>query len=310
MIGSEFFPERCVSGLRPGKDIHLGFYFGTISKIVEAQSLYPGENFLIVSDLLISKQATTVKREKTLQLVKGCIALGVDPKKTHIFLQSDIPEIPYMMLKIADRISSEVDSLNGFVFETLMAADVMGLKGTSILVGKDLHNEVDRCAFYANKLNVQLGYPAFPIPKRKITDVDHSEILGTDRKKMSHSNRNYLPIFGSEIEISTAVRRINLPSVIERTRNKDQLLNTLVTEIGSLLAEKSEVDLAKEQFLNAEITDHEFHMKLTSWIIGYFAKHRERFEELAGEDREIDNILDNGRIRAREQYRETLLSVF
>ena len=310
MIGSAFFPERCISGLRPGKEIHLGYYFGTISKIVEAQNLYPGENFLVVSDLLISKQATTVKREKTLQLVRGCIALGVDPKKTHIFLQSDIPEIPYMMLKIADRMSSEVETLQKFVFDTLMAADVLGLKGTSILVGRDLENEVERCAFYANKLNEKLGNSVFPIPRRKNTRIDQSEIRGTDRKKMSHSNRNYLPVFGSEIEINTAVRRISLPSVLERTKNKDCHVNTLVTEIGSLLAEKSEIDMVQAQFANAEISDREYHMKLTDWILRYFAEHRKKFYDLAGEDRDIDNILDNGRIRAREQYRETLLSVF
>src|SRR5690242_2379789 len=75
---------RATAGLKPGRIFHLGNYFGTLRKVIEAQEKWPGQNFLFVADLhsSIHTGGKSVSRSEVYAVVKGCLHLGIDPAKT------------------------------------------------------------------------------------------------------------------------------------------------------------------------------------------------------------------------------------
>ncbi|MCX7804057.1 MAG: tryptophan--tRNA ligase, partial [Planctomycetota bacterium] len=84
---------RFLSGIQPSGKLHLGNYFGAIKQYLELQD--KGEGLYFIADLhaLTSLQDGDKLREMTLDVAMDYLALGLDPKKSILFRQSDIPEV-------------------------------------------------------------------------------------------------------------------------------------------------------------------------------------------------------------------------
>jgi tryptophanyl-tRNA synthetase len=186
-------------------------------------------------------------RQNIVNVAKDYIAAGIDPKKSVIFKQSDVPEhtelawifqclvtVPFLELSHAykDKVAKGLEANAGlFAYPMLMAADILLYDTDVVPVGEDQRQHLEYAREAAAKFNNAYG-ETFKEPKEKILK-SIAVVPGTDGKKMSKSYGNTIPLFGSKDEIAKAVMGIVTDSKAESPEN--------VYAIHALLRERGEL---------------------------------------------------------------------
>ena len=197
--------KRMLSGIKPTGELHLGSYIGALSHFVEAQEEY--EMVAFIANL----HCITVPQDpKELQTyLRDCVALylacGLDPKRSIIFLQSDVMEHAqlgwilnchtYMgelnrMTQFKDKQAKGEANLSGglYTYPTLMAADILIYDADYVPVGEDQKQHVELCRDIAIRMNNKYG-EIFHLPEPAIPKVGARIMSLTDpEKKMSKSD--------------------------------------------------------------------------------------------------------------------------
>ena len=195
--------KRVFSGVQPSGRIHLGNYIGALQRFKQFQE--ENEAFYCVVNL----HAMTVPhdpqelREKTLELAALYLAIGLDPKKSVLFVQSDVPahaELAWMLQCVtymgeANRMTQFKEKSEGeglvsvglFTYPVLMAADILLYQTDYVPVGEDQKQHLELTRDLANRFNQRFG-ETFKVPEPKIEKVG-ARIMALDNptKKMSKS---------------------------------------------------------------------------------------------------------------------------
>src|SRR3990167_9582325 len=172
-----------LSGVKPTGRPHIGNYFGAIKQFVELQNSY--QCYIFIADLhaLTSVQNREELRENSMGVVLDYLATGLDPKKTVIYKQSDVPQVtelawifnclttmPYLMrahaFKDAEAKNKEIN-VGVFDYPLLMAADILIQDADVVPVGADQKQHVEITRDTAEKFNRTFG-DTFKLPETKI----------------------------------------------------------------------------------------------------------------------------------------------
>ncbi|MBP6891985.1 tryptophan--tRNA ligase [Candidatus Babeliales bacterium] len=201
--------EIVLTGDRPTGQLHLGHYVGSLLNRIELQHLY--KQFVMIADIqaLTDNAENPAKvRENVLQVALDYLAVGIDPKKTTIFIQSMIPEIAeltilYLNLVTVNRllrnptVKTEIkqkgfgDSVPaGFLmYPVSQAADITVVKGTIVPVGEDQLPVIEQTNEIIRSFNRIYQTELFPEAKAMIPKV--ARLVGLDgQAKMSKSLNN------------------------------------------------------------------------------------------------------------------------
>lgn len=219
--------KRILSGLRPTGKVHLGHLLGALENWVGLQDEY--ECFYVVVDwhaLMSEYKDPSRISVDTYDNVADWIACGIDPAKSIIFRQSDVPEhaelhlilscitplawlerCPTYKEQLKELANKEVNTYAFLGYPVLQAADILLYKGQVVPVGEDQlpHLELTReIARRFNYLYAKSRPPVFPEPQAKLTKT--SRLLGLDRRKMSKSYGNAINLSDSPDEIRKKVQ--------------------------------------------------------------------------------------------------------
>jgi len=209
--------KRILTGIKPTGEIQLGNYLGMIKEIIDMQNKY--EVFLMVANLHAQTVPFDPKeiRRLTYDLVSSFIALGIDPKKTTIFLQSDVPAHLYLQWILtclaplgdlmrmhefkeqSERYKKEGVGTGILMYPVLMAADILIYNADLVPVGEDQRQHVELTRELARKFNRLFG-KTFKIPEIYVQQ-ETAKIMSLDNpnKKMSKSlPEGCLEIFADE----------------------------------------------------------------------------------------------------------------
>lgn len=225
--------KTLLSGVKPTGRPHIGNYFGAMKQFVDLQNKDDFDCFLFIADYhgLNFIQNADEMRQLTLDLAIDYLAIGLDPKKSLIFKQSDISAhtelawifdtivtMPYLSrahaFKDAEAKDKEI-SVGTFNYPVLMAADIL-LYGTDVVpVGADQKQHIEYARDIALKFNHIFGPKnaatvdelVFKLPEPLIME-NVAIVPGTDGRKMSKSYGNTIPLFASREEIEKAVMSI------------------------------------------------------------------------------------------------------
>lgn len=208
--------------MQPSGKLHIGNYFGALKQWVELSN--DSDAFFMVADYhaLTSLRRPAQLQENIYDLVADWVAAGIDPKKSIIFKQSDVPEhtelawifdclvsVNFLMQAHAfkDKTAKGIDANAGlFTYPMLMAADILLYDTDVVPVGQDQRQHVEYAREAAAKFNLAFG-PLFREPQERIIEST-GVVPGTDGKKMSKSYGNTIPLFATRDEISAAVMNI------------------------------------------------------------------------------------------------------
>lgn len=294
-----------LSGVKPTGDLHIGNYFGAVRQQVEVANNPAYVSLLMVADyhgLNFIQNAEEMQR-RIREVAMTFIACGVDPKRTHIFKQSDVPAhtelcwifdtittMPYLMrahaYKDAEAKNKEIN-VGTFNYPILMAADILLYDAAVVPVGQDQKQHVEYARDTAEKFNRTFKQEIFKLPEPYIIP-DVAIVPGTDGRKMSKSYGNVIPLFGSRDDIVKAVMGIVTDSSGDRPEN--------VYAIHKLVRSEAELRPLYEQNRGSYKTLKEM---LAEDLDAYLAPMRAKYQEIERDPSIVENVLAKGKEEAR-----------
>jgi len=222
-----------LSGVKPTGRPHIGNYFGAMKQFVDLQDGY--ECLFMIADYhaLNFIQNKEEMHDNIVDLTLDYLAIGLNPKTSVIFRQSDVPAhtelawifdtittMPYLMrahaFKDAEARDKEI-SVGTFNYPMLMAADILLYDTDVVPVGQDQKQHVEYARDTAQKFNRTFG-DTLKLPEPLILK-EVATVPGTDGRKMSKSYGNTIPLFATDKEIEKAVMSIVTDSSGERPEN-------------------------------------------------------------------------------------------
>ncbi|NPV88709.1 tryptophan--tRNA ligase [Coprothermobacteraceae bacterium] len=213
--------DRVVSGMRPTGVPHLGNLQGALRKWVELQDSY--ESFYFIADwhaLFGLEERSREIKQNTKSALATLLAIGLDPEKSTIFVQSQVPEHTILFTifsaitptgwlgrnpTLKDMVRADEPLPYGLLgYPVLQAADILLYKGTLVPVGKDQMPHLEITREIARRFNSMYGVEYFPEPQAVLNE---SPVLpGIDGRKMSKSYGNIISIEDDFETIKSKVR--------------------------------------------------------------------------------------------------------
>ncbi|MBI4563342.1 MAG: tryptophan--tRNA ligase [Planctomycetes bacterium] len=312
---------RVLSGVKPSGRPHLGNYFGAIRQFIDFQQRYEG--FYFIADLHALDQVRDAKqmRELSAGVALDFLALGLDPAKSALFRQSDIPEVAELQwilgtvtpLGLLQRAHAYKDAMAKgrnvefglFAYPVLMAADILLYDSDRVPVGKDQsqHIEITRDiaikfnATYCAEFDPRTGKGgALKLPAGVILE-ETGVVPGTDGRKMSKSYGNTIPLFGTDAEWKKAVMGIVTDSTPLEAPKNPETCN--VFALLKLFCAPDELAEIEKQYRAGGVGYGEFKKRLLGKLVEQFGPARRRREDLAKDPTYVHGVLEAGASRAR-----------
>ncbi|WP_298782985.1 tryptophan--tRNA ligase [uncultured Campylobacter sp.] len=302
---------RILTGLQPSGKLHLGNYFASIKQMVDAQNA--GEQmFMFIANYhaLTSVSDGAKLKNSTYEAAAAFLSLGIDPKKTVFWVQSDVKEVlelywilsgyaPMGLLERAhaykDKIAKGFESKHDlFSYPVLMAADILLYSAEIVPVGKDQIQHVEIARDIALKFNNAHG-EILTIPQARVND-EVAIVPGTDGAKMSKSYGNTIDIFSDAATLKKQISSIVTTS--EPLEVPKQWRGCNVYNIAKLfLSEAEQTELQARYERGGEGHGH-FKAYLNELVLGYFKDARDKFEYYQSHREILDEMLRQGAQRA------------
>lgn len=317
-----------VSGIRSTGNLHLGNYFGAVKNFIEMQ--HENQTFFFIADWhsLTTHPKPGDLHNNVKQVLAEYLACGIDPEKSTIFIQSDVPEILelYLLLNMnaylgelerttsfKDKARQQAENVNAglLTYPVLMAADILIHKAHLVPVGKDQEQNLEMARTFARRFNRMYHVETFPIPKSYTFEgKDMVKIPGLDGSgKMGKSEGNAISLAESPASIRKKVMRaVTDIGPTEMHQIKPEVIQNLFTllEVVSTPDVVSHYDMA---YSNCTIRYGDLKKQLAEDIINFTNPIRGRIEEISGNDAYLSVVAKKGAEKARESASKTLKEV-
>lgn len=311
---------RALSGIQPTGPFHWGNYFGAIQQYIALQDECDDGSFYFVANL----HALTTVRDKeklaeyTLAGAMDLLALGLDPDKATLFVQSDVPEVSELCwllltgtpMGLLERCVSYKDKLAKglkadaglFTYPVLQAADILAYDATVVPVGEDQLQHIEVCRDLAQSFNHHFG-ETFVLPKGKVLDQS-ARVPGTDGEKMSKSYGNTLAVFDEVKPQRKQIMRIQTDSrPMEDPKDPE---GDVLFDLLKLVANEEELTHWSATYKAGGFGYGDVKKALAEASERYWGPARERRAEWAAKPDDVRDILAAGAAKARERAGETL----
>ena len=316
--------ERILTGDRPTGRLHLGHYVGSLANRVRLQDEY--ECFFIIADLHTlttrpEKARILEIRHNARQIVLDYLAVGIDPEKSVIFVQSAIPGIYELNLILEmlisvprlERVPSIKDMARDARLETLpfgllgypvlQAADVLLPRADLVPVARDNEPHVEVARDLARRFNRLYG-DVFPEPQALVEDL----LVGTDgQSKASKALDNviYLSDDAETVERKVAGMYTDPQRVRADIQGRVEG-NPVFIYHDAFNPNRDEVHDLKERYRQGKVGDVEVKEKLARAINGFLAPIRRRRETVEAQPGLVEEILTSGILCMRQESEETM----
>lgn len=313
---------RVLSGVQPSGRLHLGNYFGAMRPQIELQKEHECFYFIATYHALTSLNDRKLMEEYVREVALGYLALGLNPKRTVFYRQTDVPEVtelawilscvtPMGLLQRAhsykDKIAQGIAPSHGlFAYPVLQAADILIVKPQLVPVGQDQKQHIEMAQDMQGKFNQAFGCEVLVRPEPLIGE-EVAVIPGVDGRKMSKSYDNAVYLFGPEKEAKKRIMSIKTDSTpVENPKDPD---NCNVMALLRLLAPPDEVRDWEERYRNGGMGYGEVKKRLFELYVEVLGPARKRYQELSEHPEEVEKILADGAKRARAVASETMREV-
>lgn len=319
--------KRIFSGIQPSGNLHIGNYLGSIYNWVNLQKDFDCIFCVVDLHAITSPQDPEKLREKTREIAAVYLACGIDPKKSHIFIQSQVREHTELMwllntistmgelnkmTQFKDKgLKFKSDSIPAgiFTYPILMSADILLYDANLVPVGEDQKQHIELARNLAGRFNNRFG-EEFVLPEPYIMK-DGARIMGLDNpeKKMSKSADsiyNYISLIDSDEDIIKKIKKASTDSIgtIKFDKERAGIYNLLT--IYKMFSLQSEKEIEKH-FEGKGYGD--FKKELAELLIKNISPIREKINHYLKNKKELDKILDDGAIYARKIAEKKIIEV-
>ncbi len=309
---------RILSGIQPTGRFHWGNYFGAIKQYIELQEQHDGYYFIADLHALTTVRDAAVLRGFVRDAALDVLALGLDPERATLFVQSHVPEVSELCwllmtgtpLGLLERCHAYKDKKEKglkadaglFTYPVLMAADILAYDANWVPVGEDQVQHIEVCRDLARSFNAHYG-EVFTLPEARVVQ-GASKVPGTDGEKMSKSYNNTLGLFEPPKELRKKIMRISTDSR-PMEDPKDPETDHLY-QLFRLFATAEQTEEMRAMYLKGGFGYGEVKKRLADAADQYLAPARVRREELENHPEKVDAILQAGAASARASARSVL----
>ncbi|WP_424965080.1 MULTISPECIES: tryptophan--tRNA ligase [unclassified Dinoroseobacter] len=316
------FTPRVFSGIQPSGGLTLGNYLGAIKRFVDMQ-----ESGIQTLYCMVDLHAITVWQDpadltrNTRELAAGYLAAGIDPSKSMLFNQSQVPEHAQLgwifncvarmgwmkrMTQFKDKAGKNAEnaSLGLFGYPALMAADILIYHATHVPVGEDQKQHIELTRDIAAKFNHDFGVDFFPLTEPVIEGAATRVMsLRDGSKKMSKSDPSDMSRINMTDDADTIAKKIRkaktdpepLPETAEGLKERPEARN--LVNIYAALSDQS-VDAVIAEHAGAQFGA--FKPALVDLAVDRLAPISTEMARLMNDPAEIDRLLGQGAAQARE----------
>lgn len=309
--------RRLFSGIQPTGLIHIGNYLGALKQWVALQRDYDAIYGIVDLHSLTVPQAPGAVREATLGTAVALLALGLDPARCSLMVQSHVPQHAELMwilttvtpisrlkemaqFKEKGRKQGKDVNAGLFSYPVLMAADILLYDTEVVPVGDDQVQHVELARLLARRFNNRYG-ETFVEPQAFVPETGARVMsLSDPSKKMSKSDvsKSYIGIFEEPEVIAQKIRGAVTDSgtTVSYDPKKKPALANLIT-IGALVSDEEPAAFAS-RFEGKSYA--EFKTALAETLVKTFAPYREQYAKLTRQQDTVLLTLEQGADRAKE----------
>ncbi len=304
---------RVLSGIQPTGRFHWGNYFGAIRQYIDLQRDNEAYYFIANLHALTTLRKPDTLRQNSLDAAIDLLALGLDPGRATLFLQSDVPEVSELCwllmtqtsMGLLERCHAFKDKkakglpadAGLFTYPVLMAADILAYDADVVPVGEDQVQHIEVCRDIAGAFNHQFG-EVFVMPKARVLEQT-ARVPGTDGEKMSKSYDNTIEVFEEPAAARKRIMRIQTDS--RPMEQPKEPAGDHLYQLYSLFVGDEQRTAMAAMYHRGGFGYGEVKKALAEAAEGYFAAARTRRAELAADPKRVREILDDGASRARRK---------
>ena len=309
---------RVLSGIQPTGRLHWGDYLGAIKQYIDFQEAHDGYYFIADLHALTTIRDPGQLRGYVQDAALDLLALGLDPERATLFVQSDVPEVSQLCwllmtgapLGLLERCTAYKDKtakglradVGLFTYPVLMSADILAYDSNWVPVGSDQVQHIEVCRDLARSFNSHFG-EVFTMPEAKIVP-NAARVPGTDGEKMSKSYNNTLGLFEDPKELRKKIMRISTdsrPMEDAKDPETDHLF-----QLYRLFASNEQIEELRAIYLRGGFGYGEVKKRLADVSDAFLQPARVRRAELEGNPALVKEILCKGAIKARERASNVL----
>jgi tryptophanyl-tRNA synthetase len=313
---------RIFSGIQPSGIVHLGNDLGAIQNYVKLQDEYEAIYCIVDYHALTSTHDANLLRERTRDMAASLLALGLDPERCTLFVQSHRPEhteLAWLLATVTpvswlertptykEKRETQPDDVNHglLTYPVLQAADIVMYKATVIPVGRDQAAHLELSREIVRAFNHRYGN-TFPEPQAVFTEAP--TVLGTDGvRKMSKSVGNTIDVLAPPQVIREEV--VSMVTDTQRIKRTDpgrpEVCN--VCQLHRFFGEDYLEIQDGERTARTGCVDTK--RLLADRIVAHYAPARERYLELMAKPALVDEILAAGAARLAPKAAATMAEV-
>jgi len=309
---------RALSGIQPTGRFHWGNYFGAIKQYIDLQDAHDGYYFIADLHALTTVREPDVLRSYVRDAALDLLALGLNPDRATLFVQSEVPEVsqlcwllmtgaPLGLLErchaYKDKASKGIKADVGlFTYPILMAADILAYDSNWVPVGEDQVQHIEVCRDLARSFNAHYG-EVFTMPEAKIVP-GAAKVPGTDGEKMSKSYDNTLALFGDPKELRKKIMRISTDSrPMEDAKEPD---GDHLFQLYQLFATREQIDDVRAIYLRGGFGYGDIKKRLADAADAYLEPARKKRQELEKNPAFVAEVLRQGASKARVSAEKVL----
>ena len=343
--------EIVLSGIRATGQLHLGNYFGALSKFVKMQEEGIYDNNFFIADLhaLTTHPDPKILHNNVKSILSEYLAAGLDPEKSTIFVQSDVPEISelYLLLNMHvgigelmrtasfkdkarkqlgiktendndDNIEKEIIGTDSnkrvnaglLTYPTLMAVDILIQHADYVPVGKDQEQHLELTRRFARRFNSVYGVEYFKEPANFNFGGAPVKVPGLDGSgKMGKSEGNCIYLLDEEKVLRKKVMRAVTD---EGPKEPNSPVSQPVENLFTLMALTSAPEVVqqyRDAYADCSIRYGDLKKQLAEDILKITLPIRERIIEIQNDDALLSRVVRQGAEKARERASQTLREV-
>jgi tryptophanyl-tRNA synthetase len=313
--------ERVFSGMRPTGRLHIGHWFGALQNWVALQDTYDCIYCVVdLHALTTGFQDVSQIHRDGIEMLADWIGAGVDPERSIVFRQSQVPEhselalllgmitpkswlerVPTYKGQIAE-LGEEIDTFGFFGYPVLQTADIVLYHATKVPVGQDQLPHLELAREIVRRFNHLYGEgeegEVFPEPEAVLTEAP--VLLGIDNRKMSKSYGNAIELGTDPDTVRAMVGRMITDPQKQRKGDPGRPEICNVFSYEKLFGTPAErVDEIDQTCRSGELGCKEHKEELAERIVEYLRPFRERREEALRDPGELERMLARGSEKAR-----------
>lgn len=316
-----------LSGIRPTGNLHLGNYYGAVQNFLKMQE----ENncyFFIADYHSLTTHPTPADLHNNVKMVLAeYLACGLDPEKSTLYIQSDVPEVAelYLLLNMnayigelerttsfKDKIRSQPENVNAglLTYPVLMAADILIHRSHRVPVGKDQEQNLEMARKFGKRFNHMYKVDYFPTPKPYTFTGELIKVPGLDGSgKMGKSAGNGVYLIDDEKTLRKKVMRAVTDSgPTEPNQPMAEPIQNLFT-LMDIVSEPSTIEFFKEKYNSCEIRYGDMKKQLAEDILKVTLPIREQILDIQDNTEYLSKVVKMGAEKARESAAKTVREV-